>query len=265
MRLAGGVVTISLGPDARHLFVAHGADLSSIDTLERTIVGRREWPGWLLKDVAPNPNGRELVAYGFGDPDLISLAIAPGLPELARAPITWSVRRLVVLADGAVLRSTHTAGVKLHRVGEPHDEEGETILVESALDLVATPDGWQVGGLGESMAIYRWDEAALQARPVVSRPCGRVDGARAVAIAAGVDALFAARDDEVVPVCGVGEHEPVYRAPGARLTAVAVSPRWVAAGARDGAVWVWRRNEPEGLPRRQATRRTRRRDRDRSE
>lgn len=249
LRFAEGIVTLSASPDGDRLAVAHGPVLTVVDVAARRRIGVQKWPGWMVKDVAFHPAAPRLVAYGFGESSFVWMRDDPTLEVLERWPQVMSVRRLGVLADGGVIHSTHAAGVLLHREALDHDTLGVLLDWQSAADLVVSFDGLRVAMLGDDASVFGGDAAVLGRGDLGFEPCGTFPGARAVALDPAASAIFVANQGGVTVTCerGSTQSEGPYVAPGVSFVAVAASQDWVAAGARNGDLWIWRRGQP-GAP-----------------
>lgn len=243
IQFADGLATISASADGRRIGVAHGRSVSVYDTTSRTLIRRESFDGWLVKDLAFSVDGQALVLYHFGEGGLLNLDLEAPAAAPVNSPIDFSVRRLVVLADGSIVRSAHTGFVSIHRATAPHDTIGDKVLDTSARALVVSPDGRHLGALDDSSTLYLVTDLHLSPRGTRLTPCGHLPGARAVAVDNDGDELFVARTSSVAVACGPGS-ETTYAAPGAQLTSVAASAHSIVAGSHDGAVWVWRRGTP---------------------
>ncbi len=149
----------------------------------------------------------------------------------------WQVRRLVTLADGTSLVASYTNLMRL--VGA----DLETIDEGAPIDLSSSPNR------EFALLLRERDHALLRLRSGDAgiELIGYDELAEAVAIGDDGEQVFSARAGEVVVWDAAGHVVGVHRSGDARLVDVEGSAdgRWVAAGARDGDVYLWRTGEPE--------------------
>ncbi|MBL8784799.1 MAG: hypothetical protein JNJ59_07875, partial [Deltaproteobacteria bacterium] len=161
------------------------------------------------------------------------------LPSLARAtPFPWmAVRRSVALDDGTDL----VAGYSW--LGRVIGMRQETLDMREAYDLSVAP--------GRRFAVWvrQVDRMLVRLRSGEPTPEDIVVDplTEAVAISTDGEHLYAAHTDEVAVWSALGVLEGLHRAEGMELVKVAVSGdgRFVAAGAREGTVVLWRSGEAE--------------------
>ncbi len=161
------------------------------------------------------------------------------LPSLSRRDAFpgMAVRRTVSLADGTDL----VAGYSW--IGRVVGQRQETLDTREAYDLSVAP--------GRRFAVYVRQLDRMLVRVRSGEPVTEdivVDAfAEAVAISTDGERLYAAHTDEVVVWSALGVLEGLHRADGMDLVEVAVSGdgRFVAAGAREGPVVLWRVGEAE--------------------
>lgn len=179
--------------------------------------------------------GHAVVAAGVKgivtlDPDTLT-ASSP------RDPIT--LRRLAALADGSLIQGTYGS------VRRQRDDLLYTVDPSPPLDLSASADRRFAVVLREP------DRALLRLR--CDAPDAELVGAdlraEAVAIHPAGDRFFTARVGEVAVWDEDGQLERLHLAGSTPLLDVEVSAdgRWIAAGGRDGSVYLWSEGEP--LPR----------------
>jgi len=147
------------------------------------------------------------------------------------------VRRMVALADGAILTIPYRWGVQAFFPPDPRKHE---IVPETQrfADLSASPGGRFAVVLGERDG----DILRISSPSLVTEVIGYDVRATAAAIA---------RDGVVIATAGdggasiwdaeTGAITRVLATPGEFLDEVEISPdmRWVATGSRNGAVWLW--------------------------
>ncbi len=233
LRLPHGIPGIALAPDGDTLAVAVGSELVSVSASSGEVLARERWQGLLVKAVAYGQDG-SLYTQSIGD-----MLLHVWRAGLRRELGVIGVRRIVALADGDVLVSL--TGVGLARITPELGAQRRVQVLDKELrDLAVTRDG----------KLAAW---------------GAVDGTFGFAYSgqSEVTALGRSRDATAVfPFEVAGEHgllvaerggveawdryglSHFYAAPRAELIEVASDrqQRWVAAGARDGAVWLWSRD-----------------------
>ena len=161
------------------------------------------------------------------------------LPALSRLGIfPWmAVRRMVTLDDGTDLV------VGYSWIGRVIGQRQETLDMREGFDLSAAP--------GRRFAVYVRQVDRMLVRVRSGEPVTEdivVDPfAEAVAISTDGEHLYAAHTDEVAVWSALGVLEGLHHADGMDLVEVAVSGdgRFVAAGAREGPVVLWRVGEAE--------------------
>ncbi|MBL8786448.1 MAG: hypothetical protein JNJ59_16215, partial [Deltaproteobacteria bacterium] len=152
-----------------------------------------------------------------------------------RATLTpWSIRRLVTLRDGTSIIGLYS-GARRMKGGELWVQEASAVR-----DLSVSP------GRSFAVMLREVDRALLRVRAgsLESELVGHDPEAEAVAVSADGERFFGARRG------GVAEWDEgglvlTYEAGVLELVDVEVSGdgQWVAAGARDGTVFLWRRGE----------------------
>jgi len=149
--------------------------------------------------------------------------------------VAFAIRRLASLSDGSLLLGTYGD------VRRATDERIDVVDPRPAIDLAASADGAHAVFVREAdRALLRLGAGETTAVTVGADPL-------AVAVATGVDeSIYAAHRGEVAVWDASGGLVGVHEADDAPLISVAVAAdlRWVAAGGRDGAVYLWRAGEP---------------------
>lgn len=223
--LADGVVGLDLEPDdGERIAVAHGPAVAILD--HDAIIAR---PIRMTTTKSATLLGPVLYAAGIGG----YMAVDPAtlvVHEPLLDPRT-AFKRMVTLADGTSLIATY-GDVDRVIEGRP-----EPLGVGEVLDLAVSHERRFAAMLVES------DRALLRVRagsPEVEQ-LGTDARAEAIAISADGERLFAAHREEVAVWNASGALERVLGAGDTILVEVAISAdgRWVAAGARDGAVLLW--------------------------
>lgn len=230
-----GITAVAVSSDGERVAVAHGANVTLVATRGHEPLRRLRWQEGLVKDLAFVPSTHTAVAYGF---DTLTVA---RLDELADSTVPWHmahsrVRRLAALADGALIAASYGPGFVLWTTPGLGRALGDTTVN----DLAVSPDGHRLAALSDGDLLRATD---VQRGGAIAR-CGREAGARAVAPMADGEAMVVALADAVVVRCGPGA-DVTYRATrGADLVSVATAGEWLAAGGRDGRVWLWRFGDP---------------------
>ncbi|MCC6622644.1 MAG: protein kinase [Deltaproteobacteria bacterium] len=241
-----GVTAVAASADGRWLAVGDGAELALVDHTRR-VVATREWQGSIIKTLGFDQRGR-LVAHALGEMSVRAFAptaadALSALPNLRAPASIW--RRVALLADGsAVATNYRNEQYRLH-----HDRDFELIGRERLVDLVASGDGRDLATLDEA-GVVRCARDFANTRSL--GVCARVDEGRALALDEHAVIVVApqavrrfARPIGSVP--GEPGEETVHLAPDADLTSVALRDPFIAAGSRDGAVWLWRGTATEPL------------------
>ena len=244
LRFDAGIAAIALDPTGRRLAVAHGADVSLVDVDTRRVIETFRWQDRFVKTLDFGPDG-QLVASGFGAPDVVSLA--PGRPPRTIGVEPNRAKQLVALSGGRVLDLSYPWRLRLFGEGR---EEREFF----ARDVVAVE-----ANRDRSLVVVRLGDGQLQCAdgvrpPLEFAPCGALEnGVVEMAVAPRGRLLFAARPDWIseVPLSGGGAgslHDDAselrYASPGLAIAGVQADDTWLAAGGRDGSVVLWRHGEP---------------------
>jgi hypothetical protein len=234
-----GVTTVSVRRDDPSVALGDGPTVVVLDGARRRIAAHT-WQESIIRATAFLPSG-ELVAHGLGRPDFRRFDGPRELPPLEAPGVI--ARRMAPLADGSLLASAHIQQQFRVRPDRPAERYGSEFL----RDLSTSPDGEDVVQLLEDGRIEVGRN--FPSRGVLT-PLLRAE--RALAVQLDGASLFALEPDGVrawhldEPRVEPG---PRYVAgQDADLIALAVTRHRLAAGARDGGVWIWER--PEGhLPR----------------
>lgn len=229
VQVSTGIVAVSVSSDGTRLAIANGAEVAVVDSRTHARLGEARWQDQFVKDVAFVPGSHDLVAHGFGDARLAHIDARLALDHRFGAHSIW--RRIAVLAGGAVLAARYKSGVELYR--DRHDEP-ELVTPITMYDLVTSPDGHLVAALGDGQVFVGQD---LETGGRLT-PCASDVAALAVAVLPD-GGVVVASPDAVTERCGPVTRR--YDVPSdADLISVVASIRWVAAGDRDGTVWLWR-------------------------
>ncbi|MCA9518254.1 MAG: hypothetical protein KC635_25135, partial [Myxococcales bacterium] len=225
-----GVAAIATSLDGERVAVAHGAEVTLIDAaLRRPLRGAR-WQDDLVKDVAFAPGSHDVIAFGFGRAAVARVAEAGDVSAIF--PTETRLRRVAGLADGAVIGASYGRGFLLWRGEGPAVAIGDYTVN----DLAASPDGHHLVALSRGDLLHATDP---QRGGPIDR-CGHEAAARAVTPLPEGSGMAVALPEEVVVRCAA-RGGPVYQTVrGADLVSVAAAGAWLAAGGRDGRVWLWR-------------------------
>lgn len=224
-----GVTRVAVLPDGT-IAIGDGARLVFLDT-ERRVVGADRWQDSIIKTLAVTPTGA-LLAHGQGDFSLRQYRDGE-LVAAFRMPATL-VRRMAPLADGSVVIADYSQRryrVWLERAWEALPEVGPL------RDLAAAPDGSRYLVLTTDGTVWSGDPSGVE----------EVIGVEAEARALAMDGeRIALMEDDAVEVLGAGGTlEARHEVSGAELASIAAAHGHVAAGGRDGRVWVWRADGTE--------------------
>ncbi len=237
---AGGITALAVSHDGSMMGVAHGQQVTLLSLPDGVTLRRERWQDSVYKGLAFDPSDH-LVSHGMGSERVVRFARAGPVTDLPPLAATrW--RRLVMLAGGSVLASTWDPLQALLR----RDHPAEIVSRIPLIDLAASADGRSlalVTTTGELQCAHDFESTRSFWH------CGVDDMAQVLAVAdaehvlaggsGGVNAWRVSRAGQQLEV----RHE----APGVEVTALAVSRDYVAAGARDGSVWWWRRGEATPL------------------
>ncbi len=228
--LEDGVVSLDYEREGEErLAVAHGPHVAMISTTQ--LVSREVA---FVTTKGANINGASLLAGGIGGVvriDAESMDI-----ERYERPMLKAFRRLVTLADGTSLLASY------NEVDRIIGDEAVAMGLNPVLDLSVSPNRMFAVALSEpSRSLFR-----LRSGDFGFEVVGVDPRAEAVAIAADGERVFAAHRDEIAVWSTSGYLEQMLDATGATLLDVEVSGdgRWVAAGAKDGGVWLWELGNP---------------------
>lgn len=230
-----GVTTVAWSPTGRVLAVGDGMTAVLVDD-ERRVLARHTWQDSIVKTLGFDGEGR-LVAHGLGATRVVAFDPLAPRPDYHAPPSIW--RRVAVLADGSAVVSNYQHQQFLLSPDRPAESLGTREIV----DLVASADGRQLALNDQGGEILC---ATDFARRRELAPCGRARDASALAIdGAFVYALERHEIHRIARAAPSGDAHLVHRAPMGSLVSVAVNERFVAAGGRDGSVWLWRQGEAE--------------------
>jgi len=238
VRVHHGIAALAVSHDGRHLAIANGPELAVVDVATRARLGRISWDEVLVKDLTFGPEGA-LYAHGMGTPSVVRFddmrldAIASALP----VPIS---RRIGRLADGRMLSVSWLSGVQILGADQPPQPVDAELFLN---DMEVSRTGREVVGIDPRGGV--WVGRDLHAGGELA-PCGVVAGARSIARNAEDGTVFVATRDGVHIACGPSGDDLAHHPGGdSRLIVVATASNWVAAGAQDGTVLLWRRGERE--------------------
>lgn len=232
-----GVNTVAARRDSPAFAFGDGPTLVVLDG-ERRRVAEHTWQSSIIRTTAFAPSG-ELFAHGLGSPELRRFDGAKEL-EAPHAPGVI-MRRVAPLADGSLLVSAHIQ--QQFRVRQ--DRPAERVSAITVVDLAATVDGHDVVVLLEGGQVLLGRDFATRGEltPLF-------EAERALAVRVGGDRVFALESDGVaswrIEASGVKADARFLAEPAADLVSLAHDHGRLAAGARDGAIWVWSTttNEP---------------------
>ncbi len=235
-----GVTTVAARRDVPMVALGDGPTLVILDGARRRIA-EHTWQAAIIRVTTFVPRG-DLVAHGLGRPELRRFSGATEL-EPYQAPATI-LRRLTALADGSLLGSAHIQQQFRVRLDRPAENYASVPLV----DLATSPDGRDVVQLLEGGAV----QLGLD-YPQHGTFATFVQNSRAMAVRIVERRLFALEPDGVSSwFVDVDQPErprigPRYLAePAADLVSIDVTKDHLAAGARDGAIWIWRLRPDDG-------------------
>ena len=225
-----GIAAVAVSSDGERVAVAHGANVAVLETRTRKTLNRARWQAGLVKDLAFLPGTHDVAAYGFETEAVARIdergAVSTPWPTVNR------MRRVAGLADGAVIGASYAPGYHLWEA----EGAGHTFGDASVNDLIASPDGHHLAALSRGDLLRATDLQRGGALTV----CGHEAAARAVAPFPDGRALAVLLPDTVIVRCGAGDDVTYRTTRGADLASVAASAAWIAAGGRDGKVWLWR-------------------------
>ena len=225
-----GVTSIDVADPGSRIAVGHGAFVS---LMEGTAARRDMDTGThLVKDVTfLDERGGSLAVAAIQATFQLDMAARAIVLEL---PLT--ARRIGRLADHTLVVAAYEGTfLVLDGVMVPH-------LDEPALDLAEGAGHLYVALLrDEDRALVRIGAGA----PLNLEVLGYDPLATAIAISADGRRIYAARNGAIAVWSDAGTVERVYRATGASLLELAIAPdeTWIAAGTRDGEVWIFAADE----------------------
>jgi len=232
--LSHGVTALDISRDGRHVAVGQAEWMTVVEVASRRPVGERSWQSGVVKAVAFTAEGG---VRGHGIAEDLEVRFAD--VSLRGDPVVQPLRdslRAVWLSDGSTLVIGWDLGARLWRNGVEVRAVDPSLFVDMVKE--ATTDF--VAALGKDGSVAQGPTVPTGGNLTV---CDVVPGGRRIATrdTEGQRGLLVATGDEILGVCGGDER---YHTPDADLTSLAASRNLVAAGGRDGRVWIWRRGDP---------------------
>ena len=235
-----GVTTVATSPWRAELAVGDGARLAILGG-DRRLVAAHRWQDGIIKSIAFDASGK-VVAHAHGSPDIRTFDPVVRRSDYVTPPTIW--RRVAVLADQTVVAANFRHDLYLTR----RDAFSRWLGRRSTIDLRASSDGRSIVRLVAG--------GTIECGPAFTEtlelfPCG--DDPDASAVTLDDQRLLALEPDGVrvwdleVATGRAESHETRYEAVGAHLLSLATSGDLIAAGAKDGSVWVWRQGVREPL------------------
>ena len=231
-----GVTTVAARRDTPMVALGDGPTLVILDGARRR-VAEHTWQPSIIRATAFTAQG-DLVAHGLGRPELRRFAGATEL-ESYQAPSTI-LRRVAPLADGSLLVSAHIQQQFRVRLDEP----AQSLTSVPLIDIATSPDGRDVVQLlegGEIQLALDYPQhstftSLIQNRDAIAL---RIADSRLFALeSAGVDS-WSIQSRQVGPDQGARPGPRYLADPEADLVSIAVTDKHLAAGGRDGAIWIW--------------------------
>jgi WD40 repeat protein len=257
LRFPEGITDLAVSVDGRHLAIGHGAALSIVNADRRSVVTQHTWQSELMRTVAfvpatTNPDTWSVIAAGLGERGARGFASDGTTRHL---PFDRLVRKAVALSDGRILVTDFSRKLWV-LAADAGPCDGPPTL---AHDHAASLDRRHLAVLDTSHQLWLGRDW-LPGRPLVrvgstqAAPTAHAAHmAHAAHTIAGLDAhrIFLVEPHGVLEVSTDPDHfgHPLarYASATSELVSGTISPELVAAGGRDGSIWVWRRGQPRPL------------------
>lgn len=231
-----GLSDLALSPDGSTLAVSHGAAVSLVDVASRAVTRTWSWQRELVRTLAfaTGPSGgRRLAAGTLG---LNGLHLFDGHTRVD-LPFNRLIRKVTAFGGAAFIASDFGRRLSIFEIIGP-PTPGPEVLVE---DHHMSADGRHLALLDTGQRVWVATDWSPRSGLI---EVGRWVGARKVARLDGATVFVLDRDGLTeLPAAAMAAPRMRYLAGGPELGALAVSPRVLAASARDGSVHLWRRGE----------------------
>ncbi len=232
-----GVSDLALSPDGATLAVAHGAALTLLERTKRRHQRELKWQSELVRTVVfdpatPHSVTPELYAASFGERGARRLSANGNLGFLPLQPL---IRRAVAWPDGHLLVNDFMRRLWVLRP-DAEPAAGPDLLAQMHISSSDHRHLVVLDTKGQLWLGLDWAPGG-GLRPLANRPS-------ALAIA-GMDSgrIFTVERHAIIELDTDGQAHVTYDSADSELVTGAIAPRAVAAGGRDGSVWLWRRGE----------------------
>lgn len=231
-----GLSDLALSPDGSTLAVSHGAAVSVVDVASRAVIARHSWQRELVRTLAFEAGPAIGHRLAVGTLGINGLHLLEGQTRVD-LPFNRLIRKVAAFGSAAFIASDFGRRLSIFEtIGPP--SPGPDLLVE---DHHSSPDGRHLAILDTGQRV--WIATDWTPRSELT-DVGRWVGARKVARLDGATVFVLDRDGLTeLPAEPMAPPRLRYLAGGPELGALAVSPRVLAASARDGSVHLWRRGE----------------------
>ena len=228
------IQALTLSPDGRLVAVAAASTAYVIDIRSRREVARTRLEQDIVRALAFSSDSRALLVHSFATGSIRRFPLAPTdgaetqLPGLSG---TW--RQFAEGTSGELVTVSHAGVVARQRVGQSPQV---LLSAPSVADAAVSLDASRVVLMTETGDILVHGPAGQ------TEHCTGPRGGRAVALGEGGRVLVARRDS-VETACVSDATKIVMRAAGHELASLAAGHGFVAAGARDGSLHIWRTSD----------------------
>lgn len=231
-----GLSDLALSPDGGTLAVSHGAAVSIVEVATRTITKTWSWQRELVRTLTFSTGRSAGYRLAVGTLGLNGLHVFEGEGRID-LPYNRLMRKVVALGSSAFLASDFGRRLSIFEIIGP-PTQGPEVTVE---DHHVSPDGKHLAILDTSQRVWVATDWSPRSGLI---EVGRWVGARRVARLDEASVFVLDRDGLTeLPAEAMAAPRMRYLAGGPELGALAVSPRVLAASARDGSVHLWRRGE----------------------